>query len=186
MIELLLAVFLLAPVKKPAPKPTAPAPAAPAKAPLRMPRNILPRPTAPPAPLTTTMTLVIKTAAGEVRADAAKPPPAGERPTAVLKSGEKPQVRWQIKNTDPRKPVSNMVVHFLITREAAAGTPIPAGPQRGSWQDSVLGTDFGPHEGTSGEYRAALYEPGYYLVELEILDETGARRQYCALDLKVE
>jgi hypothetical protein len=150
-----------------------------------MPRNVLPA--APLAPLTASIRLTMKTAAGmvEVTAAGAKPQ-AQPRPMLTLKTGEQPQVRWQIRNTDLKKAVPSVVVHFLVNREGAAGAPIPAGPQKGSYQDSVLGTDLPPKGGTSGEYATAVYEPGVYLVEIEILDEEGNRRMFCAVDLKVE
>lgn len=151
----------------------------------RMPRNVKPPP--PPPPLTTSISLRIKTAAGDtVVTSVPKQAPAPVRPSAALKSGEKPQIRWFIQNVDLKKPVSNIVVHFLITKEAAPGAAIPSAPQKGSYQDSVMGTDLAPHEATSGAYNTAIYEPGTYLVEVELLDDQGNRRQYCAVDLKVE
>ena len=157
--------------------------AAPAPSP-RMPRNVKP-PVA--APLTAVTTLTAKTAAGQVTVlSSAKPLAGAARPVLVLKSGEEPVIRWQIRNTDLKKATPSIVVHFLVHREDAANARIPAGPQKGSYQDSVLGTDLPPKESTQGEYRTAVWEPGYYLVEIEILDEVGTRQQLCALDLKVE
>jgi hypothetical protein len=51
--------------------------------------------------------------------------------------------------------------------------------------DSVLGTDLSARGSITGEYNTPIYEPGFYLVEIELLDPTGARRHYCVLDLQV-
>jgi hypothetical protein len=91
-----------------------------------------------------------------------------------------------VRNTDPRKPVKDLVVHFLVTREASPDARIPPGPQKGGVLDTVLGTDLEVRGTTSGNFRTPIYEPGTYLVEIELLDVDGVRRQFCALDLQVE
>ena len=141
----------------------------------------------PAAPVTTSISLTLKAGENLARAQAlpGQAPPAA-RATVSLKSGEKPLVRWEARNRDPKKSVASIVVHFLITRENHAGAPIPDGPQKGGYQDSVLGTDLAPRETTTGEYNTAVYEPGTYLVEVEILDETGTRQQYCAAEMVVQ
>lgn len=148
-------------------------------------RPRLGRESQPPLPLG--LTLVMKTGAGEVRAASLPGHPSAEpRPVAVMKAGDKPQIRWEIRNTDPKNAVRNVVVHFLVTREDAPASRIPAGPQRGTTMDSVLGTDLSAKARTTGNYNTPIFEPGTYLVEIEILDPQGNRRQFAALDLKVE
>jgi hypothetical protein len=104
---------------------------------------------------------------------------------AVLKSGETPQIRWQVRNADP-KPVRDVVVHFLVTSVPNAGSTVPAAPRKGSVMDQVMGLTLTGKGATNGTYNTAVYQPGIYLVEVELLDPEGNRRQYCALDLKVE
>lgn len=147
-------------------------------------------------PVTTSIALTVRSGSVETRTlvrppskdardarDAREPPP---RPTAAVRSGEKPQVRWLVRNMDPKRPVSQVAVHFLIHRERSAGQPIPEEPRQGSVADQVLGTDLPPGGTTSGNYNVAIYEPGSYLVELELLTPEGVRRQYATIELKVE
>lgn len=141
----------------------------------------------PPPPLTTSIALTIKTASGETR-DAS--PAAGAAPAtrlvAMVKSGEKPQIRWAIRNTDAKQPIPDIVMHFLVTREQMPNEPIPTDPRKGTLMDQVMGMTLAPKGATTGNYNTAIYEPGIYLVQVEILDATGQRRQQCVLDLKVE
>lgn len=141
----------------------------------------------PPPPLTTSIALAIKTAAGESRdANPAAGAAASTRPIAVLKSGEKPQIRWSIRNTNASKPIPDVVMHFLVTREQMPNEPIPADPRKGTLMDQVMGMTLAAKGATTGNYNTAIYEPGIYLVQVEILDATGQRRQSCVLDLRVE
>jgi hypothetical protein len=152
----------------------------------RMPRQP-PRPTAAPPPLPTALSLVVQTPSGEQRLNLkSKQGVPGSRPAATLKAGEKPQIRWLVSNQDPKNAVRNLVVHFLVTREADTNEAIPATPRKGSQMDQVLGTDLSVKGSTSGNYNTAIHEPGIYLVEVELLDPEGNRRQYAAIDLKVE
>jgi hypothetical protein len=131
---------------------------------------------------------VIKTSAGETRATVQPgQSPAEPRPLATIKSGEKPQIRWLIKNLDPKQAVPNIAVYFVLIKEEAAGAKLPtdAPPRKEAIAESVLGTDLAPKGATSGNYNTALYGPGFYLVEIELLDPEGVRRQYCALDLQI-
>jgi hypothetical protein len=154
----------------------------------RLPRTP-PRPTPAAAQkvLTTRIDLVVKTATGETRTSAlpGKVPPE-VRPIATMRVGEKPQIRYQVLNLHATQPVKDVVVHLLVRREEASGEPIPTGAIRGTVLDTVMGTDLAAKRGTSGNYNTAIHQPGNYLVELELLDPQGNRRQYCALDLKVE
>jgi len=155
------------------------------------PRITLPRGPAPlrkpPPPLTTSIALVVKTAAGEVRTGSPTSSAApATRPMAILKSGEKPQIRWAIRNTDARKPIPDVVMHFLVTREQMPNEPIPADPRKGTQIDQVMGMTLAAKGVTTGNYNTPIFEPGVYLVQVEILDATGQRRQQCVLDLKVE
>jgi hypothetical protein len=79
-----------------------------------------------------------------------------------------------------------VVVHFLVTSVPEAGTAVPLAPRKGSLMDQVMGLTLGAKGTTSGNYNTAIYQPGFYLVEIELLDPDGNRRQYCTLDLKVE
>jgi hypothetical protein len=152
----------------------------------RLPRGA-PRGPQPTQPLPTSTSLTVRTAAGEARATVLPGQPSPDpRPLAETKAGVKPQIRWAVRNLDPKRAVRNLVVHFLVTREERAGEPIPASPRQGSLLDSVLGTDLSARQGTTGNYNTAIYEPGVYLVEVELLDPQGNRRQYCAIDLKVD
>lgn len=150
----------------------------------RMPRG---RPGSALPPMNTSIALVVKTGSGETRATVL-PQAKGEaqRPIATIKAGEKPQIRWQVRNLDAKKPAENVALHFLIHREKDAGALIPDQPQQGSLADQVLGTDLPPKGATSGSYNTAIHEAGVYLVEVELLTPQGERRQYVAIDLKVE
>jgi hypothetical protein len=64
--------------------------------------------------------------------------------------------------------------------------PIPSNPRKGKLMDQVMGMTLAAKGATTGNYNTAIYEPGVYLVQVEILDADGQRRQSCALDLKVE
>ena len=147
-----------------------------------------PRPRAPVPlpPPTTTITMAAATAAGEARAEArpGQAPPAA-REVAVLRPGEKPRIRWTVRNVDLKAAVRSIVVHVLITRQAAPGEEIPSTLRKGSVFDSVLGTDLSPRGATTGVYNTAIHEPGSYLVQVELLDPQGIRRQQCALELRV-
>ena len=150
----------------------------------RMPR-VLPGAALPP--VTTSIALVVKTGSGETRATVAPQDKREvQRPIAAIKAGEKPQIRWQVRNIDPKKPTPDVALHFLVHREKEAGAAIPDQPQKGSLADQVLGTDLPPKGSTGGNYNTAIYEPGVYLVEVELLTPQGDRRQYVAIDLKVE
>ena len=150
----------------------------------RMPRDT-PR-KAPLAPLTASLALTVHTPAGEVKVQSspAQAPPK-ERAGIAVKSGEKPQIRWQVKNVDPKKAVRSVVVHFLVHKQSQPGEALPLGPRKGSWMDSVMGTDISPKQAVSGSTATAIYDPGCYLVELELLDEEGKRRNYCLLEMTV-
>ncbi len=138
-------------------------------------------------PLPTRIDLVLKTAAGEVRAAApAKANSPDPRPTASVGAGTRPQIRWSVVNTDPKEAVRSIVVHFFVTKTEKLGIPLVTGPQKGSAIDSVLGTDLSAKLGTTGNYNTPLSEPGLYLVGIEILDQDGNRRQLCTLEVKVE
>lgn len=139
----------------------------------------------PPLPLSISMAL--KTAAGERRASAAPKQAQPEpRPLVTSRPGEAPQIRWFIRNTDAKKTLADLVVHLRVDREAAPGERIGPGPQKGAVIDTVLGTDLPPRGTTSGNYNTPIYEPGVYVVAVEILDARGNRRQLCVMDLKVE
>jgi len=145
-----------------------------------------PRP-APPVALPTAIFLTVKTGGKETRASVQprQASPAA-RPVAVLKAGETPSIRWSVRNTHPKNPITNVVVHFLITRQDASGAPIPERPQKGSVVDTVFGTSIRANDVTAGSYETPVEEPGSYLVEVELLDPQGNRRNYCAVDLTVE
>jgi hypothetical protein len=150
----------------------------------RLPRNVPPR-TAPPLPVAVFLTA--RTSGGEVRVSA-PPPPAdsGARPQLTLRSGEKPDIRWTVRNTHPRSKIMNLAVHFLIKREQAEGERVPSGPpQPEYYADTLIGTDLSAKGSTTGSFNTAIYEPGVYLVEVELLDPQGNRRQFCVLEIKV-
>lgn len=150
----------------------------------RMPR-IPPRPKAL-AVLPISIAMTVKTAAGESRASVAPgKAPVEPRAVAAVKPGEKPQIRWQVRNMHPKLPVRNVVIHFLVTRQEKAGEAVPASSRKGSVMDSVIGTDLSPKQAVSGSQNTALWEPGSYLVEVEILDPQGNRRHYCIAELLV-
>jgi len=152
---------------------------------LRLPRNQKPPP--PPPPPTTSIALTVKTATGDTRASIGyKGKPPETRPAAAIKSGETPEIRWQVRNVDLRKPIKDVVVHFLVTRQKTVNEAIPAAPRKGSLFDQVMGMTLASRAATTGDYNTAIYEPGIYLVEVELLDQAGARQQYCAIDLQVE
>lgn len=145
------------------------------------------RPTPPrtPAPLPIAISLTAKTAAGESRVTVLPKQEPSTRPLALIQAGEKPQLRWSVRNNDAKAPVKDIVVHFLILREEAAGEKIAAGLRKGSVLDQVMGTTLRPQAVAGGNYNTAIYEPGFYLVEVEVLDPDGNRRLYAALDLEV-
>lgn len=138
-------------------------------------------------PLPVSISLVVAAAGRETRALVTPKQPHREpRPVVVLRAGDTPQIRWEVRNLDSAAAVRSIVVHFLVHRQEAPGAKIPAEPQKGSAIDSVLGTDLSARGATTGNYNTPLPEPGAYLVEVELLDPQGNRRQYCAVDLRVD
>jgi hypothetical protein len=150
----------------------------------RMPR--VPPRTPPTPPYTANLALSIRTAAGEVKAQsAAGQAPPQQRANVTVKAGEKPQIRWQVKNLDPKRAIRSVVVHFLVHKQTQPGEAVPAGPRKGSWMDSVMGTDISAKQAVSGSTATAIWDPGCYLVEIELLDDQAKRRNYCLLEMTV-
>lgn len=150
----------------------------------RMPR--VPPRSAPTPPFTASLALTVRTAAGEVKAQTSPTQkPAPERAQIAVKAGEKPQIRWQVKNVDPKLAIRNVVVHFLVHKQGQPGEALPAGPRKGSWMDSVMGTDISVKQAVSGSSATQIWNPGCYLVELELMDDQGKRRNYCLLEMTV-
>ena len=150
----------------------------------RMPR--VPPRSAPTPPFTANLALTVRTPAGEVKAQTSpgQTPPL-QRANVTVKSGEKPQIRWQVKNVDAKRAIRNVVVHFLVHKQAAPGEAVPAAPRKGSWMDSVMGTDISAKQAVSGSTATAIWSPGCYLVEIELLDDQAKRRNYCLLEMTV-
>lgn len=150
----------------------------------RMPR-VPPRAT-PTPPFAANLALTVKGAAGEAKAQTSPTQALPmERAQVVVKAGEKPQIRWQVKNVHPKLAIRNVVVHFLVHKQAQPGEALPAGPRKGSWMDSVMGTDISVKQAVSGSSATPIWDPGCYLVELELMDDQGKRRNYCLLEMTV-
>jgi len=145
-----------------------------------------PRPSAVP-PLPTALYLTAKAGGAETRASVQpRQEQQGPRPLATVKAGQAPEIRWSVRNTHPKLPINNVVIHFLITKQSGPGAEIPRGPQKGTVVDTVFGTTILAKDANAGTYRTPIEEPGFYLVEVELLDPQGNRRHFLALDLKVE
>jgi hypothetical protein len=69
-------------------------------------------------------------------------PRAQPRVGAAIKAGEKPQIRWQVRNLDSKAPVRNVVVHFLIRRVDTATAGTRGGTQAGSLATACWGRSF--------------------------------------------
>ncbi len=111
--------------------------------------------------------------------------PGATRPLLTIRSGESPRLQWRVINTDRRARVESLAVHFLIVRMESAGEAVPPEPRKGSHADSVLGTEIPPGGKVEGSHNTAMFDPGVYLVEVELLDPTGNRRHYGVLEVKV-
>jgi hypothetical protein len=150
----------------------------------RMPR--LPPRNVPTPPFAANLALTVRGPAGEAKALSSKgQTPPLERASVTVKAGEKPQIRWQVKNVDPKLAIRNVVVHFLVHKQTQPGEALPAGARKGSWMDSVMGTDISVKQAVSGTSNTPIWDPGCYLVELELLDDQGKRRNYCLLEMTV-
>lgn len=129
---------------------------------------------------------------GNLKATAVGMPPCvatlvrkpGPRPTFSPPAGQTPQIEWEVKNTDSRRKSPSLVVHVLINRQTGPEQPIPNSPQRGSFLDQVMGTELRPGGKTTGRLKVPITQPGRYLVELEILNESGERVALAALNLQ--
>ena len=150
-----------------------------------------PRSVAASPPFPVRVTLSVHAAEGDATTEILPHAAVGSRPAAVvrpiaaLKSGETPRIRWRVASLDAKNIVTHLVVHLLIRKADDVDAPIPEAFQEGPILDTVLGTDLAPRGSTDGEIATALYGAGVYLVEIELRDDTGARRQYAAIDLKV-
>jgi hypothetical protein len=147
-----------------------------------------PRPSAraPLQPLPARIYLTLKRGATEARASAI--PAVSDvavRQVLEIKPGETPELRWSVVSVDRKKPIASVAVHILVVRQGQRGERIPPGLRKGTLMDTVLGTDVAPGQSVSGQCKAPVFEIGSYLVELELLDEQGNRRQFCAVDLEV-
>lgn len=150
----------------------------------RMPR--VPPRKKPTPPFTANLALTVRTTGGEAKAQSTPgQSPPQQRANVTLKAGEKPQIRWQVKNVNPKAAIRSVVVHFLVHKQSDPGEAIPATPRKGSWMDSVMGTDISVKQAVSGSTATAIWSPGCYLVQLELLDEEAKRRNFCLLEITV-
>jgi len=145
----------------------------------RLPRA--PTTPAPRAALTTHLALVVRTASGETRAATPGVPPPTRPPVGELKAGEKPEIRWSVRNGSAKAAVRRVVVHFTVRRVVEGA---PAREAR-ALVNSVLGTDLSPGASVTGSCRNALPAAGAYQAVIELTDGAGARLQHCAIDLRV-
>ena len=113
-----------------------------------------------------------------------RPLPAG--PPFKLRAGETPTIRWTVKNLSAKQTVRQVVVNFVVSHAAKPGSPPRKPGTLGDTIEHALGTDIGPGDTTTGEYRTPIEEKGEYVVALELLDPDGRLRQSCALELSVE
>ena len=139
-----------------------------------------------PQPLPVSLTLSALGSGGEqtVRFLPGKPNPG--RPVLSARTGDRPLIRYTVANLDAAKGVGSIVVHFLIHKIGEVGEAIPDNPRKGSFQDTVVGLELGPSRTVKGQSATPIDEAGIYLIELEILDDQGSRRQIAAADLRVE
>lgn len=151
----------------------------------RMPRN----PAPPPATPLPRLALYLSAEAESHSARATSTGPGAKaapvRQCIPVPSGSTPELRWAIKNLDARQPAKDIVVHFLIHSLQLRGEALPPVPVKGSLADQVMGTDLAAGRQTTGRYRLPIHRPGVYLVQIEIVDIQGSRRQQASLELEV-
>jgi hypothetical protein len=174
MVPPLLALVLYAPPPRAAPR-TPPRPA--------RPPTTRPVATAPAIPLLR-VDLTAAGSTGEARATGQPGRPPPERlPELRLPAGERPALRIQVMNLDPRRATGDVAVRLRVRRR---GETLPEGAPQPGVLDTIIGTSIGPLRTVRGDHNTPLDAPGTYLVELEVLSPEARRLQYCALEVRVE
>lgn len=143
------------------------------------------RPAAAPDAAHTAIALTVQTATGAVRMNTKAPGEAAPAGMITITSGERPHIRWQVRNLDRRASTGDIAIHFLI--DYAADSPASGSPVReGSLLDSLVGTSIPPRGTSVGASDTPLFERGSFTVEVELIDPSGRRLQRCSIGLVVK
>ncbi len=137
------------------------------------------------------ISLDVSASGGQVTASVDQTPPEhGKNPRPVIKAraGEPIKVQFLLTNVYPHKTLENVVVHFYVAREQAAGQkPTPdLGAEGVVVMESAFEVDLKP--GAKAGTRAVLRvdAPGSYLVRIETRQTPSDHEHFAAVDLVVE
>lgn len=116
------------------------------------------------------------------------PPPSGKNPRPVIKAkaGEPIRVNWTLTNAYPHKTLENVVVHFLIAREAKVGQKELPDPNGEFVVESAFEMDFKPGARVGQKNTVRIDEPGVYLIRVETRQTNSDHEHFSAIDLIVE
>lgn len=116
------------------------------------------------------------------------PPESGKKPRPVARArvGEPIRIQWVLTNVYPHKTLENVVVHFFVAREEAAGQT--ALPVLGDdvVLESALDVDLKPDANVGGRHTLRVSEAGTYLVRIETRQTASDHEHFAALDLVIE
>ncbi len=110
------------------------------------------------------------------------------RPVLHVTAGQRVQTLWQIQCAASKQPLTDVIVHFVVVREAKVGQSTMPKLGKQVSVESALTTDFKTGDNASGELSIVLDRPGAYLVRLETIGaaSAGGTETFAALDVIVK
>ena len=118
------------------------------------------------------------------------PPEHGKNPRPVLKvkAGQPIKIQWSLTNVYPNKTLPNVVVHFYVAKEKAAGQkPTPdLGVEDNVVLETAFEMDFKPGAKAGARNAFRIDKPGAYLVRVESRQTQSDHEHFAAVDLIVE
>jgi hypothetical protein len=118
------------------------------------------------------------------------PPEHGKNPRPVLKvkAGQTVKIQWSLTNVYPHKTLENVVVHFYVAKEQAAGQkPTPdLGVEANVVLESAFEMDFKPGAKAGARNTLKIDKPGAYLIRVESRQTGSDHEHFAAVDLVVE
>ena len=118
------------------------------------------------------------------------PPEHGKNPRPVLKvkAGRPIKIQWSLTNVYPNKTLPNVVVHFYVAKEQAAGQkPTPdLGVEDIVVLEAAFEMDFKPGAKAGARNTLRIDKPGAYLVRVESRQTGSDHEHFAAVDLVVE
>jgi hypothetical protein len=116
----------------------------------------------------------------------------GSKPKAravlEVRSGAPVTVKWTLRSADPKATFKDVVVHFFIVKEEAAGQPSVPKLDRDVVAESALTMDFKPGDQARGGLTATVEKPGNYLLRLETIGAAvgvNGHEHFAAVDMVV-